>query len=829
MPDPPTDAPLRGLDPNALLSVFGTAPRPRPDIPGWQIESILGEGGLGIVWRARRISDGILAAVKVPRLSEIEHLERLEHEATTLRTLTHPHIVRLLESGPLDDGGMFLAMEFIDGPALSHALPATGFDPVRAYELFRQIAAATAHAHAQGIIHRDLKPANILLAPDGTARVADFGLARPVHERVQHLSLTQTGLIAGTAEYLPPEAYRSGYTPGVKGDIYALGIILHELLTGSPPRGAWRAVSQQRRTDIRVDEVLQKALAPDPAHRWSSVEEIARALSEIERTPPRYSGTPLITPAIRIADCAWTVLGLLILIAAIGVEMKMGLVRIPWPIDLIGPHAQRTGGAQALWWLSLALTPVAIWQIIRLFHFRTIPLREALPAPFGLRLSTSRTAAALVFIAQLLCLILPALLLTDTFFQSTTNWLKPGNPAWRGGLLVTKWESDQLIDPWSWPEKGAHYWLKEYRGLPGDLLSRQIDRIDFYPGLMPWTLAAAGAIITLVAIVTGTIAILRWWPHRRMRAVTLLAASFAAGVWLFWPKPEALPLTEEQRRYNDHIRLRNDKALYVALSEKVFHTLYTDPAPSRQDIEKDVMIHYAGEVAFRGRGRILKSEIRLLLTEEADTARANGRTVQIVGSEPFPGGYVYMDSPYFHNRITLLVFTDPRLGEATGAWVTIEHFALPAPDEGTMYILEEKYWRDDLYSVPSRDLSPADAASWAQDFVAALTTAPASATTDPLLNLLTPYCYITNDSWRNSRDEQRVFQRPEFIAYLRAAVLGTTSKTHPTLAGPPTAAEPHSGARRRITYPIRDANGLTDWQADLVFQQGRWRAVTVSF
>ena len=534
--------------------------------------------------------------------------------------------------------------------------------------------------------------------------------------------------------------------------------------------------------DIRVDEVLQKALAPDPADRWPSVDEMDRALAEIERAPPRYSGTPLITRTIRAADCAWTVLGLLVFIAAIGVTMKMGLVRVPWPIDLIGPHAKRTGGAQALCWLSLALTPIAIWQIIRFLHFRAVPLREALPAPFGLRLGSSRTAAALVFTAQLLCLILPALLLVDTFFESTTDWLKPGDPAWRGGLLVTKWESDQLIDPWSWPEKGAHYWLKEYRGLPGDILSRQIDRIDFYPGLMPWTLTAAAAIIALALLVTAATAILRWWPHRRMRAVALLTASLGIGAWIFWPEPKAPPLTEEQLKYNEGIRLRDDKALYVALSEKVFHTLYTDPAPSRQDIEKNVMLHYAGEVDFRGRGRILKSEILFLLAEEADLARANGRTVQIVGSEPFPGGYVYMDSPYFHNRTTLLVFTDPSGGEATGAWITIEHFALPAPDKGTMYILEEKYWRDDLYSAPSRDLSTADAASWAQDFVAALATTPASGATDPLLSLLTPYCYISNDAWRNSRSEQRDFARPEFITFLRSTLLHDSSHTRPTPA-----------------------------------------------
>ena len=119
-----------------------------------------------------------------------------------------------------------------------------------------------------------------------------------------------------------------------------------------------------------------------------------------------------------------------------------------------------------------------------------MPLREALPSPFGLRLSTTRIAAALIFTTQLLCLVIPALLLTGIFFDSANDWLKPGDPAWRDGLIVTKWGSDELVDRWSWPEKNTRYWLKEYRGLPGDPLARQITSFN-----------SAGGIIDKVAIV----------------------------------------------------------------------------------------------------------------------------------------------------------------------------------------------------------------------------------------------------------------------------------------------------------------------------------------
>jgi hypothetical protein len=175
-------------------------------------------------------------------------------------------------------------------------------------------------------------------------------------------------------------------------------------------------------------------------------------------------------------------------------------------------------------------------------------------------------------------------LLFDVFLESTTQWLKPGDPAWRTGLIVTKWESDKLINPWSWPEKNTHYWLKEYRGLPGDPLARQLDRIDFYPGVMPWSLTGAAAIIALTLLATDTIAIVRWWPQHRARSIVLSTASLVAATWIFWPRTTAPPLTAQQKRDRDYVAHRDDKSLYTALSEQVFRTLYSDPPPDRKTI-----------------------------------------------------------------------------------------------------------------------------------------------------------------------------------------------------------------------------------------------------
>ena len=269
------------MSPAALAGVLAPSGL-RPQVPGWEIGAPLGEGGLGTVWKATRPADGLVVALKVPRSENISLIERLEAEAAALRSLDHPHIVRLIEAGLLDNGSIYLAMEYVDGPPLSHAIPAGGFPAARACEIFRQAATAVAHAHSRGVLHRDLKPGNILLDAAGIVHIADFGLAHSVPDRVQRLSLTLTGLVAGTAEYLPPEAYRAGYQPAASADIYALGVILYELLMGSPPRGAWAPVSSQKKdVDIRIDDLLQRALDPDPSQRSTPARHRVRGDDDI--------------------------------------------------------------------------------------------------------------------------------------------------------------------------------------------------------------------------------------------------------------------------------------------------------------------------------------------------------------------------------------------------------------------------------------------------------------------------------------------------------------------------------------------------------------------
>jgi hypothetical protein len=235
-------------------------------------------------------------------------------------------------------------------------------------------------------------------------------------------------------------------------------------------------------------------------------------------------------------------------------------------------------------------------------------------------------------------------------------------------------------------------------------------------------------------------------------------------------------------------------------------------------------------VEFRGRGKIPKAEVENVLNAEAETARHFGRTVQILGGATWPGGWGDMASPWFHSRIVILAFTEPRAeAKASGEWITLEHFALTVPEKRTIQILEEKYWPRQIYSSEPRDLSPGEASTWAREFVNALAIIPQSGAKDPLEHLLAAHGYTSNDGWRTGLHEQRFFDRKEWIAFLRASLLTDSSKTRLTLTGPPQAAEPQPGARQRITFPVLDANGTTRWQADLVFDEGQWKAVTARF
>lgn len=290
-----------------LRSTPGEAPaRDAPTSPGaagmrlgeWDLGAEIGRGAMGIVYRAKRARDSATAAVKVlsPRLAQEERfVERFEREATALSALEHPRIVRVLDRG-VSDGLPWFAMELVDGMNLRERMRARKLDDAQLMRAISGACRALRYAHAQGVVHRDIKPENLLVDGAGEVKVADFGLARLFGERWVELSrLSVAGSAVGTPYYMAPELLK-GASPDPRADLYSLGVILYEALTGDLPMGRVRAPREVRSSiDPRLDRLVMLLLEVDPARRPSSAEEVADLLSDMLSTPyvgPPESSTP---------------------------------------------------------------------------------------------------------------------------------------------------------------------------------------------------------------------------------------------------------------------------------------------------------------------------------------------------------------------------------------------------------------------------------------------------------------------------------------------------------------------------------------------------------
>ena len=226
----------------------GSAPSPPPDfllnIPGVEILSELGRGGMGVVYKARQIRLNRLCALKIllpGKHDGAEFRARFLAEAETIARLRHPNIVQIYGLGD-HDGRPYFEMEYIEGGSLARRLDGTPWAPGPAARMVAVLARAIGDAHRLGIVHRDLKPANILLVDDETPKVVDFGLAKTLEA---DSNLTQSGVFVGTPSYAAPEQVE-GLTRmvGPAADIYALGAIFYQMLTGRPP-------SRRRRSSRR--------------------------------------------------------------------------------------------------------------------------------------------------------------------------------------------------------------------------------------------------------------------------------------------------------------------------------------------------------------------------------------------------------------------------------------------------------------------------------------------------------------------------------------------------------------------------------------------------
>ena len=279
----------------------------------YRLESRIAVGGMGEVWRAEDVLLGRIVAVKVLKSEYAEDptfLERFRNEARHTAALSHPGIANVFDYGELPQPGggsmAYLVMEFVDGEPLNAILAREGkLSPARALDIVGQTAIALQAAHDAGVIHRDVKPGNLIVRPDGVVKVTDFGIARAVDA----VPLTQTGTVVGTAYYISPEqAAGQAVTPS--SDVYSLGIVAYECLTGTRPFPGDNAVTVAM-AHVRepvpqlpgvlpapVRELVASAMAKTPAERPASAGELGRAALDLRQNVYGEAVTTVLPPPV---------------------------------------------------------------------------------------------------------------------------------------------------------------------------------------------------------------------------------------------------------------------------------------------------------------------------------------------------------------------------------------------------------------------------------------------------------------------------------------------------------------------------------------------------
>ncbi|MDQ4148624.1 MAG: serine/threonine protein kinase [Actinomycetota bacterium] len=268
-------------------------PSPRRVVAGrYELGEIVGAGGMGEVRQARDLQLDRPVAIKFLRAHvdpELDIRARFEAEGEAAGRLSHPNIVAVFDSGE-DEGVPFIVMELLPGTTLAQRLASGPLDESEVRRIALEILAALETSHGEGILHRDLKPGNVMLTREGSAKVADFGIAKIT----EGMDITDTGMLLGTPAYLAPERV-AGDPATEQTDIYSLGVVMYELLTGKKPfdadtpLGLVRAIQEddpEPLNEVRPDvdpelvAIVEKAMAKDPGDRFSSAPEMARVLRE---------------------------------------------------------------------------------------------------------------------------------------------------------------------------------------------------------------------------------------------------------------------------------------------------------------------------------------------------------------------------------------------------------------------------------------------------------------------------------------------------------------------------------------------------------------------
>lgn len=259
--------------------------------PTLKMIELVGAGGMGVVYKARQEGlDRVIALKILPEEfgQDVKFALRFTREARTLAKLSHPNIVSVFEFGNVEDTYYFL-MEFVDGSTLRDVVKARQLAPEHALAIVPKLCDALQYAHDKGIVHRDIKPENILMGADGSVKIADFGLSRILGNESQQDQLTGTHQVMGTPRYMAPEQFESSHGVDHRADIYSLGVVFYEMLTGELPIGRFAPPSEKVEIDVRLDEVVLRTLEKEPTLRYQRASQLKSDVQSI---------TSLDTPAL---------------------------------------------------------------------------------------------------------------------------------------------------------------------------------------------------------------------------------------------------------------------------------------------------------------------------------------------------------------------------------------------------------------------------------------------------------------------------------------------------------------------------------------------------
>ncbi len=274
-------SPPRGWDPPSVEQL-------QQMLPQYDVTNFIARGGMGAVYKGQQKALKRPVAIKVlpPDIEDgdLQFSERFKHEAQAMAQVSHPNIVAVFDAGETADGLLYFVMEYIEGTDVAQLISSEGvLEPQRAIDITVAVCEALAFAHEEGIVHRDIKPSNIMIDRRGRVKVADFGLAKSVN--LEATLLTGTNVAMGTPDFIAPEAMIPGMKIDQRADIYAVGVMLYQMLTGKIPRGRFELPSGViPKMDQRFDPIVDKAMQTDREKRYSTAIEIKTDVEKIRNT-----------------------------------------------------------------------------------------------------------------------------------------------------------------------------------------------------------------------------------------------------------------------------------------------------------------------------------------------------------------------------------------------------------------------------------------------------------------------------------------------------------------------------------------------------------------